>query len=193
MITRGHLPVHGVGFKRSHVNQDVEPFLRQFLPKGTALNKHTLREVVAKLHLAFKGMEAEEIYDVLMSQLIETLQGYDPDYKIKIQRVTGVIQRELRRQKQFGADDVNGDLEFDCARHLRVLARGGFLEVVPGGGYTRSASWPPPAEYFEGKPIGVAYYLQKWFRYGLQDWISKRMRELETKEGVYSLVDCPRP
>jgi len=41
----------------------------------------------------------------------------------------------------------------------------------------------------DGDVIGLAYYLQKWFRFGLQDWISKRSRELESKEGVYSLED----
>lgn len=44
----------------------------------------------------------------------------------------------------------------------------------------------PAAAFFEGTPIGVAYYVQRWFRYGLQEWIHKRMRELESKEGVYS-------
>jgi hypothetical protein len=95
--------------------------------------------------------------------------------------------------KQFSAADVNRHLEFDCARHLRLLSRGGFLEAVPRGTekgvseYTRLAAWPPPADFFGGTPIGAAYYIQKWFRYSLQDWISKRMRELECKDGVYSL------
>jgi hypothetical protein len=39
----------------------------------------------------------------------------------------------------------------------------------------------------EGTPIGVAYYVQKWFRFNLQQWITSRMRELESNEGVYSL------
>lgn len=81
---------------------------------------------------------------------------------------------------------------FDCARHMRVLARSGFLEVVPGGKYARLEAWPPAAAFFEGTPIGVAYYLQRWFRYRLQDWITKRMRELESKEGVYSLEQWQR-
>jgi hypothetical protein len=80
----------------------------------------------------------------------------------------------------------------DCARHLRMLARASFLQVVSEKGqkaneYTRLGTWPPNSAFFGGTPIGVAYYLQKWFRYYLQDWINKRMRELESKEGVYSL------
>ena len=35
--------------------------------------------------------------------------------------------------------------------------------------------------------IGLAYYLQTWFRFNLQEWITRRSRELESKEGVYSL------
>ena len=73
-----------------------------------------------------------------------------------------------------------------------MLARAGFLQVVSEKGqkaneYTRLDTWPPVSAFFGGTPIGVAYYLQKWFRYYLQDWINKRMRELESKEGVYSL------
>jgi hypothetical protein len=49
--------------------------------------------------------------------------------------------------------------------------------------------WPPPAEFHngDGGVIGLAYYLQKWFRFNLQDWIARHSRELEAKEGVYSL------
>jgi hypothetical protein len=84
------------------------------------------------------------------------------------------------------------DVLMDCTRHLRLLARSGFLEVVSAKyptpqEFKRLASWPPPANFFEGAPIGVTYYLQRWFRFGLQEWIHKRMRELESKEGVYSL------
>ena len=30
-----------------------------------------------------------------------------------------------------------------------------------------------------GEAIGIAYYLPKWFRYALQEWIHSRMQELE--------------
>ena len=123
----------------------------------------------------------------------ETLNGYDPDYKEKVKLAVEAIERELSKRKQFSADDVNRHVEFDCGRHLKLLVRAHFLEVVPGGKqYTRLAAWPPPADFFGGTPIGVAYYLQRWFRYRLQDWITRRMRELETKEGVYSLEQWQR-
>jgi hypothetical protein len=74
--------------------------------------------------------------------------------------------------------------------------RRGFLETVPAGegesgGRFQRLAWPPPVAVLEGDGavIGLAYYLQKWFRFGLQDWITQRSRELEAKDGVYSLED----
>lgn len=84
--------------------------------------------------------------------------------------------------------------QFDCDKHLRLLCRRGFLEVVPGaegeeGARFQRSQWPPPIEFLEGdgNVIGLAYYLQTWFRYKLQEWITGRCRELEAKDGVYSL------
>jgi hypothetical protein len=136
-------------------------------------------------------MEIEEVYDILMEQLISALNGYDPNYKAKVKLVVETIENELSKQKQLRATDINRHLEFDCTRHLRMLARAGFIEVVPvkwpaQPEFKRLGTWPPTAAFFEGTPIGVAYYVQRWFRFGLQEWIHKRMRELESKEGVYS-------
>jgi len=73
---------------------------------------------------------------------------------------------------------------------LRLLARRGFLVPVKENGkisgWTRSGSWPPPAEFFQSGPVGFAYFVSSWFRYYLQQWIEKRLSELESKEGVYS-------
>ena len=83
-----------------------------------------------------------------------------------------------------------GYIEFDSNRYLRMLCRSSFLQTVPGKTkqvYSRLETWPPSPDFFEGTPIGLTYYLQKWFRFHLQDWITRRMRELESKEGVYSL------
>lgn len=146
-------------------------------------------------HLAFKGMETEEIYDVLMEQLIAAVNGYDPQYKVKVGQVVETINRELPQPKRrFRAAEVQRHLEFDCRKHVRLLCRRGFLEVVPEaeegeGSRFRRMDWPPPAEFLngDGNVIGLAYYLQKWFRFNLQDWIARHSRELEAKEGVYSL------
>ena len=196
MIRQGHIPVIGVGRNPYFVNPDTAPFLKYFLPKGHELTRKNLQKVVKHFHLAFKGMELEEIYDVLMEQLVAAINGYDPCYKAKVKKVIEVIDHELSKRKQFRALDVRRRLGFDCDKHLRLLCRRGFLEVVPGreeekGSCFQRLVWPPPVEFTEGDGdvIGLAYYLQKWFRFGLQEWISKRSRELESKEGVYSLED----
>ena len=78
-------------------------------------------------------------------------------------------------------------------REQRGKCSPGFLEGVKDGkekrisGFVRSGNWPPPATFFEGGAIGLAYFLPSWFRYNLQAWIHDRMHELESKEGVYSL------
>ena len=193
MICRGHLPVVGVGRHPGSISKDTKPLLRYFLPKGAPVNRLSLMKVVKHFHLVFKGMETEEIYDVLMEQLIATINGYDPNYKQKVKQVVEVISRELSKRKSFRAADVQRYLEFDCSKHLRLLCRRGFLEVVPGreeGETTKfqRLHWPAPAGFFEGDGtvIGLAYYIQKWFKYALQDWIARHSREIEV-----SVVSIP--
>ena len=193
MICSGHVPVVGVGKWKNRINSDAKAFIQYFLPKDQPLNSLTVSKVVKHFHLAFKGMSTEEIYDVLMSQLISAIAKYDPDYKARVKEVVKVIKHELPKRGKITTAAVNRHLGFDSDRYLRLLARHRFLEFVKEGqekrisGFARSVSWPPPSSFFEGSAIGLAYYLQKWFRFGLQNWIHTRMQELESKEGVYSL------
>ena len=46
-----------------------------FLTQGQTGNYGNLSKVVRHLHLAFKGMETEEVYDVLMEQLLGAIKG----------------------------------------------------------------------------------------------------------------------
>jgi hypothetical protein len=54
-------------------------------------------------------------------------------------------------------------------------ARLGFLKAVKDGnskritGFVRTVSWPPPPTFFSQGAIGVAHYIQKWFRFKLQE------------------------
>src|ERR1051326_6668096 len=123
-----------------------------------------LQKVVKHFHLAFKGMERDEVYDVLMDQLVAAINSYDPHYKTKVKKVVEVISNELSKRKQFRVHDVRRHLEFDCDKHLRLLCRRGFLQVVPGGEGDQGPRfeglvWPPPAEFTEGDGdvIGLAY------------------------------------
>lgn len=123
----------GVFTETQRLRIHPKPFLKYFLPKGHDLTRKNMQKVVKHFHLAFKGMETDEIYDVLMEQLIAAIDGYDPCYKAKVKKVVEVINRELAKRKQFRVIDVRRRLEFDCDKHLRLLCRRGFLDVVPAG------------------------------------------------------------
>ena len=80
-----------------------------------------------------KGMATDEIYDVLMEQLVTAIRKYDPEYKEKVKLVVEAIDRDgLRKRKQFTLDDVNRRLDFDGNRYVRMLSRRDFLEAVKG-------------------------------------------------------------
>ena len=127
MICRGHVPVIGRGDQGAPINKDIKPFLLYFLPKGCALDWHTMNVIVKGFHLAFKGMETEEIYDILMEQLVATIKGYDPTYTDKVKLLVEAIEHGLSKRKQFSFADVNRHLDFDCNRYIRLLGRLGFL------------------------------------------------------------------
>jgi hypothetical protein len=139
-------------------------------------------------------METEEIYDVLMEQLIRVIHKYDPAYTDKVKLVVEIINHELSQRKQFSLADLNRHLEFDSHRCLGLLCRRGFLQGVKDGaqkivGFRRAASWPPAAQFFQNGAIGVAYYIQKWFRFYLQDWILS----ITTSEGLERNISAPLP
>ena len=95
----------------------------------------------------FKGKSAEEIYDILMEQLLKAIRKYNPDYSDQTRELVRTINEKLSRFKQFTLADVNRHLEFDALGHLRNLVRRGQLATFTGpngriAGYRR-ASWPP--------------------------------------------------
>ena len=154
MICRGHVPVTSGGVQMGTLNRDVKQFLLYFLPKGQQLDWHTMNTVVKHFHLAFKGIETDEIYDVLMAQLMATIKGYDPTYTEKVKLLVEAIENGLSKREQFSFADVNGHLDFDCNRCIRLLGRLGFLSSVKEGkdkrivGFVRTSTWPPPAKFF---------------------------------------------
>ena len=131
------------------------------------------RKTARMLHLAFKGMDSDEIYDVLMEQFLEAVARYDPDYTEKVRLVAECIDEKLSGSKQIRVVELERKLDFECDRYLRLLARRGFLAAVKDKtgricGWERSGLWPPPAEFFQSGAIGLAYFVQTWFRYYLQ-------------------------
>ena len=131
MICRGHVPVAGRGDRGAPINKDIKPFLLYFLPKGQKLDWHNMNQIVKHFHLAFKGIDTPEIYDILMGHLVATIKGYDPAYTEKVKLLVEVIENELSTRKQFSFADVNRHLDFDCNRYIRLLGRLGFLSPAP--------------------------------------------------------------
>ena len=90
-------------FKSSfgNVNGDVKKFLYYFLPKGQTLTRQNLNPVVRHLHLAFKEMETEERYDVLIEQMVRAINQYDPTYTEKVKLVVEAINNELNASRSL--------------------------------------------------------------------------------------------
>ena len=132
MICRGHVvPLIGRGDYGAPINKDIKPFLHYFLPQGQKLDWQTMNQIVKHFHLAFKGIDTPEIYDILMGHLVATIKGYDPAYTKKVKQLVEVIENELSTRKQFRFADVNAHLDFDCNRYIRLLGRLGFLSSAP--------------------------------------------------------------
>jgi hypothetical protein len=208
MICRGHTPMEN---SSGHflVNDDTKRFIQYFLPRGTPFVKAAISQVCSSFHLAFKGMKTDEIYDVLMEQLLKAAVKYDPLYSEKVAKVVATIGTGKRlhlqsaqdtgdydgdHEKGFTIDELNQHLDFNGTRFVRVLCRHGFLEPAPEQSgdarrrYRRKAdTWPPPYKYLHAGPIGFTYYLQTWFRYYLQIHIEHARGEIEAREGTYSL------
>jgi len=191
MICRGHMPVSFDGMSKV-VNADTKQFIQYFVPKGTKMSKATTLQVCRTFHLVFKGFGSDEIYDVLMEQLLKAAKKYDPLYSDKVAEVVAILKKKKPCGDDFSIDELNQHLDFDGTRFVRILCRHGFLEPAPEVGCPRryrrkAAAWPPPAKYLHAGPIGFTYYLQTWFRYYLQQYIEHGRSEIETKEGIYSL------
>lgn len=91
MIIRGHLPHYGF-----RTNQDAVKLLMKMIPKGTAINRHTLSRACKHLHPAFKGYEPAEIYNFLATSLLRVIRAYNPFYveKVKTSWYRDTFRRE---------------------------------------------------------------------------------------------------
>jgi hypothetical protein len=148
MICRGHVPIIGVGRERSCISKDVVPFLLYFLPKGKKLDRVSASTVVRHFHLAFKGLETEEVYDILMMHLVRAINQYDPTYTEKVKRVVEIINNGLSKRAQFSANDIHVYLDIDCNRYIRMLCRRGFLTSHEKTGLEEDIFSGAPAEVY---------------------------------------------
>ena len=212
MILRGRMPVWGANAKSSSPNREAMKFVQFFVKKGTAPSKMAIQQVCSKFHLAFRHgvaggrLDPEEIYEILISLLLRVATQYDPDYSNKIAQIVSLLSdtplgsvprlnehEQLKSATLFTAGEIRRYLDFDCDRHCGMLCRRGFLidagkQEGAGLRYRKNPeAWPPPASFLNSGPVGFTYYLSKWFRYSLQQYVTSAMSELEAREGIYSL------
>ena len=187
MILRGHLPVYC-----SHINRDSADFLRRFLPRGHKVTRAGLQAACRTLHLAFPQQGFDEVYDILTGVLIRVVGSYDPEYTAKIRLVAEAIGRIEDRDAVFTGADLG--LPFDPRRFLRWMTGRGILEPIREPQHQRGkiigfriAAWPPAKSLLNAKPIGLAYHVQKLFGDYLQSYITARMKEVETQDGMMQL------
>jgi hypothetical protein len=187
MVISGRLPS-----QKSAAGKDAVQFLKTLLPKGRPVTSMTLLSVCRTLHLAFKQMTTDDVYDVMALCFLRTVCRYDPFYADKVRKVCEVINGRFSKQSQFTAEAVARAAGFDALGCLRLLVRKQYLASVHGAkkkvvGYTRGTHWPAPKSFFEAGPIGFTYFAQMWFRYYLNDYITQVMAELETQDCVLQL------
>lgn len=184
MITSGHLPPGN-----TPAGRDASKMLLTLLPKGTKPTRQTLGVACRTLHLAFKQQSHDDIYDILSTCIMKSVRKYDPFYHTKVKAVCEKIDEEF--PDGFTEPAVSGRMGFNCLGCLRMLVRRGQLESISEEGkvvgYKRTATWPPPKEFFESGPIGFAYFVPMYFRYYLHEYISNSMGEIESKDGMLQL------
>jgi hypothetical protein len=191
MILHGHLPIQHHGAHVGAVNADTHLLLRHFIPADKASNRATLGAACITLHLAFKNMNTDEIYDALMLCMVKAVRRYDPYYSDKARGVSMLlIEGALSDKKKFTVAHVSHNLGYECNSYVRLLARRLFLLSFGSGAdtiYERSPTWPPPKAFFQSGAVGLSYVASKWFRYYLVDHINQRMSEIEAKKGIFQL------
>lgn len=111
MIFDGRVPSWG-----PRVNKDVEPFIKFFLPKSEPVTRAALTTVCRHFHLAVKGMDTDEVYEVLMIQLLTAIARYDPAYTEKVKLLTEAINTLISNgpTKQFNVSDFGDHPDFDA-------------------------------------------------------------------------------
>lgn len=196
MILQGKLPMQRRGadgqFKYA-INADTHAFLSCFLPKEKANDRGAVAAACRTLHLAFKGMRVDEVFDQLVLCMVNAIERYDPFYSKKIEHVCTLLDNSEHHDKlAISASELNRELDYDSGVSLRYLTKRGYLvagEAAPDGEvrFARSTQWPPESSFFQSGPVGLPYYVGRYYRYNLLEWINSRMGEIEAKDGVFQL------
>ncbi len=173
----------------SYAGKDAHEFLRTLAPRGSEPGTATMEATCKMLHLAFKGMTTEDVYDTLVFCFVRAARRYDPHYAEKTRQVCEVL---CDLDPHFTVENVEDRVGFPCTGILRSLVRKGILSSIVGKkkvvGYNLRSRWPAPKSFFESGPIGFVYVLQIWFRYFLNEFVIAQMAHLESGGDVLQLV-----
>ena len=118
MIVRGTIPP-----ANSRAGRDAKELLRQLAPKGPVMDREQTDDTCKMLHLAFKQMTTEEIYDTLVFCFMKAARKYDPFYTDKVEEVCATINV---LPKQFTEQHLLDRVGYDCTGILRALVRKGY-------------------------------------------------------------------
>lgn len=176
----------------SAAGKDAAVFLKKLAPRGTQnISNQMLSAICKSLHLSFKQMTTDDVYDVMVLCFLSACKKYDPKYSQKVQQVCEVLDEKFP-SGQFTTEAVAKHLDFDATKYLRLLAGKQFLETIYGKrkkvlGYQRRESWPPPKSFFQAGPVGFVYYANMWFKYYLGEYILAENKKLENRKDVLQL------
>jgi hypothetical protein len=178
MIVRGTIPPIN-----SYAGRDALEFLRTLAVKKKKGEEPAAAESTCKmLHLAFKGMTTEDVYDTLVFCFVRAARRYDPHYADKTRQVCELIGEN--GVQTFTVESIEARVDYPCTNILRALVRKDFLSSVVGRkkviGYELGPKWPAPASFFASGPIGFVYVMQIWFRYFLNEFVITQMANLES-------------
>lgn len=196
MIVRGHLPP-----MNSSTGTEAVKFLKLLAPGGkTTTGSAAYGEICRTLHLAFKQCTTEDVYDSLLMCLMRAIKKYDPNYVEKLSTVCKAIDirckgkhRKVGQTPEFINEEIAKIVKADINSHLRKLVKRGHLVSITNSkkkviGYRRNPeAWPPPASMFKNGPVGFTYAVQTYFRFYLHEYITRQMRNIESKEGMLQL------
>jgi hypothetical protein len=84
MVVRGTLPP-----ANSRAGKDAKELLRTLAPRKSTPSKELTDATCKMLHLAFKGVTTEDIYDTLAFCFVKAARKYDPYYAKKTKQVSG--------------------------------------------------------------------------------------------------------
>ena len=186
MVIRGQLPLLG-----TRAGLDAAKTLKNLLKKGAPQDRAALSKVCRTLHLAFKSLTTDEVYDVMALCFLRACHRYDPCYQDKVKQVCEVLNGNTWRER-FTPGELTALVGFDVTRHLRLLVGKGYLVSIQDkqrkvSGYRLSKTWPPQPSFFQSGPIGFVYFAPMWFRHYVSEYISNVMAQVETKEGMLQL------